>query len=111
VCNVTAKVIPVITRRLDPFQNHSIPEKHDVKALQKTAILGSAYLLREKKAVKYAHHTNSSNWETLVSRRKLSRLCALYKAYSGERAWKASGDRMKRPHYLSRVDHEQKIRL
>jgi hypothetical protein len=57
----------------------------------------------------HAHHTNSSNWETLASRRKLSRLCALHKAYSGERAWKAIGDRLKRPQYLSRVDHERKI--
>ena len=59
----------------------------------------------QKKAPKFAHHTNSLNWETLVSRRKLSRIFALFKAYSGERAWKAIGDRLQRPHYLSRVDH------
>ena len=42
----------------------------------------------QKKAAKFAHNTNSSNWETLASRRKLSRIvCALFKAYSGERAW------------------------
>jgi hypothetical protein len=64
----------------------------------------------QMKAAKFAHHTNSSNWETLASRRKLSRICALFKTYSGERAWKAIGDRLKRPHYLSRVDHEHKIR-
>ena len=34
----------------------------------------------------------------------------LFKAYSGERAWKAIGDRIQRPHYLSRVDHDWKIR-
>ena len=45
-----------------------------------------------------------------MSCRKLSRICALFKAYSGERAWKATGDRLQRPHYLSRVDHERKIR-
>jgi len=38
----------------------------------------------QKKAAKFAHHTNSSNWETFVSRRKLSSLCSLIKAYSGE---------------------------
>ena len=64
----------------------------------------------QKKAVKFAHHKNSPNWETLASRRKLSRICALFKAYSGERAWKAIGDRLQRPHYLSRVDRERKIR-
>jgi hypothetical protein len=37
-------------------------------------------------------------------------MCALFKAYSGERAWKAIGDRLQRPHYLSRVDNERKIR-
>ena len=34
----------------------------------------------QKKAAKFAHYTNSLNWETLASRRKLSRLCALFKA-------------------------------
>jgi len=31
--------------------------------------------------------------------------------YSGKQAWKAIGDRLKRPHYLSRIDHERKIRI
>ena len=64
----------------------------------------------QKKMAKFAHLTNSLNWETLVSHRKLSRICALFKAYSGEWAWKAIGDRLQQPHYLSRVDHERKIR-
>ena len=66
----------------------------------------------QKKAAKFAHHTNSTNWETLASRRKLSRSCALFKVYSGEREWKVIGDKLQRPHYeyLSRVDHERKIR-
>jgi len=64
----------------------------------------------QKKAAKYAHYTNSPNWETLASRRKLLRICALFKAYSGEPAWKPIDDRLQRPHYLSRVDHERKIR-
>ena len=46
----------------------------------------------------------------MASRRKLSRICALVRAYSGERAWKPIGDRLQRPHYLRRVDHERKIR-
>jgi hypothetical protein len=64
----------------------------------------------QKKVAKFAHHKNSPNWETLASRRKLSRICALFKAYSGERAWKHIADRLQRPHYVSRVDHERKIR-
>ena len=64
----------------------------------------------QKKESKFAHHTNSPNWETLASRRKLSRICALFKTCSGERAWKPIVDRLQRPHYLSRVDHERKIR-
>jgi len=63
-----------------------------------------------KKAAKFAHHTNGSNWETLSQRRKISRICAHFKAYSGERAWKAIGDRLQGPKYLSKVDHERKIR-
>ena len=65
---------------------------------------------RVQKTAKFTHHTKSPNWKILVSRRKLSRICALFKAYSGERVWKAIGDRLQRPHYLSRVDHERKIR-
>jgi len=48
----------------------------------------------QKKATKFANHANSSTWEILASRRKLSRLCALFKAYCGERAWKAIGDKL-----------------
>jgi hypothetical protein len=64
----------------------------------------------QKKATKFAHHTNSSNWETLASRRKLSRICALFKAYSGERAWEVISDKLQQPHHVSRVDHEREFR-
>ena len=63
----------------------------------------------QKNANKFAHHKNIPNWETLASRRKLSRICALFKAYSGERAWKPIGDRLQRPHYVGRVDQEGKL--
>jgi len=59
----------------------------------------------------FAHNTNSPNWETLASHRNLSYICALFKAYSGEPAWKAIRDILQWPHYLSRVDHERKIRI
>jgi hypothetical protein len=42
--------------------------------------------------------------------RTIVRLCPLFKAYSGEWAWKAIHDRLRRLYYLSRVDHVQKIR-
>jgi len=37
-------------------------------------------------------------------------MCALYKAYTGEKAWKAIGDRLQAPSYLSRIDHYWKIK-
>jgi hypothetical protein len=65
----------------------------------------------QKQAAKFVHHKISPNWESLASRRKVSRLCALYKAYCGERAWKNIGDRLKRPHYLrSRADHDHEAK-
>jgi hypothetical protein len=64
----------------------------------------------QNKAAKFVHLTNFSTWEYLASRRKLSCICALFKAYSGERAWRVIGDRLRRPRYVSRVDHERKIR-
>ena len=62
------------------------------------------------KAAKFAHHLGGSEWESLAQGRKIARMCALYKAYAGERAWKAIGDRLQAPSYLSRVDHYWKIR-
>ena len=59
----------------------------------------------QKKAAQFTNHTKDSDWETLAQRRKIARLCALFKAYSGERAWKVIRDRLRRPYYLSRVDH------
>jgi hypothetical protein len=46
----------------------------------------------------------------LAQRRKIARICALFKAYTGERAWKVVGDRLQKPCYLSRVNHDKKIR-
>jgi hypothetical protein len=52
----------------------------------------------------------SSNWENSIQRSEIARICALFKAYTGERAWKAIGDRLQIPCYLRRVDHDMKIR-
>jgi hypothetical protein len=61
-------------------------------------------------AAKFSHGRNDLNWETLTQRREISRICALFKAYTGERAWRAIGGGLERPCYLSRVDHNRKIR-
>jgi hypothetical protein len=37
-------------------------------------------------------------------------MCTLFKAYRGGNAWKEIGDRLQVPSYLSRVDHNCKIR-
>jgi hypothetical protein len=39
----------------------------------------------EKKAAQFTNHTKNSDWETLAQRRTIASLCALFKAYSGER--------------------------
>jgi hypothetical protein len=66
--------------------------------------------LNLRKAAKFAYQMSESNWETLSQRRKISRICALFKAYSREPAWKVIGDRLQRPNYLSRIDHDWKNR-
>jgi hypothetical protein len=40
----------------------------------------------------------------------IARICALFKAYTGGRAWKTIGDRLLKPCYLGRDDHSRKIR-
>jgi len=59
-----------------------------------------------KKAAKFANLTNDSNWEKLAQRRKIVRICARCKEHTGEPAWKAVGDRLQRPYYLSWADHD-----
>ena len=46
--------------------------------------------------VQFTNRTDDSEWETLAQRRTIARLYALFKAYSGERAWKAIRDRLLR---------------
>jgi len=64
----------------------------------------------QKRGAKFANVINESGWGTLAQRRLVARICALFKAYTGGRAWKAIGDRLLKPCYLSRDDHNRKIR-
>jgi len=64
----------------------------------------------QKKAATFVNHTNDSVWEILAQRRKMSGICALLKAYTAVWAWKAIGDRLQGPCYLSRDGHDRKIR-
>jgi hypothetical protein len=48
----------------------------------------------QNRAAKFAHNTNETGWETLAQRRRTARICALFKAHTGRRAWKAIGDRL-----------------
>jgi len=64
----------------------------------------------QKKAAKFANNINETGWETLTQRRLIARICALFKTYIGERAWKATGDKLLKPCYLSKDDHNRKIR-
>ena len=49
----------------------------------------------QTKAARFTNHTEDSDWETLAQRRTIARLGALFKAYSGEQAWKAIRDRLR----------------
>jgi len=62
------------------------------------------------KAAQFTDHTKDPDWETLAQHRTIARLCARFQASSGERAWKGIRDRLRKPYYLSRVDHVRKIR-
>jgi hypothetical protein len=64
----------------------------------------------QKRAAKFGNNKNESGWGTLAQRRLIARICALFKVYNGERVWKSLGDRLLKPCYLSREDHNRKIR-
>jgi len=65
--NVKTKVIPVITGANGPISKSSrkyvsnIPGKHEVKELQKTAILGTAHILRKVLMLKYNRFNTETN--------------------------------------------------
>jgi hypothetical protein len=40
----------------------------------------------QNNAAKFVHHTGGLDWESLAQRRKMARMCALFKAYKGEKA-------------------------
>jgi hypothetical protein len=58
---------------------------------------------------KFAYHRNESIWETFAHRRKIGRICALFKMYTGELAWKGTGHRLLGTCYLGRKDQDWKI--
>ena len=64
----------------------------------------------QNKVGKFAYLSGGTDWESSAQRRKISTMCALYKAHVGERAWKAIGDRLQAQNYLSMIDHFWKIR-
>jgi hypothetical protein len=43
----------------------------------------------QNKAAKFVHHTGGLDWESLAQRRKIARMCAMFKAYvyKGGKAW------------------------
>jgi hypothetical protein len=53
----------------------------------------------QNKASKFAHQRNYLKWDTLAQRREIARICAFFKAYTGERAWKTISDRLQKPYY------------
>jgi len=62
------------------------------------------------RAAKCVNHINESGWETLADRRLIARMYVLFKAYTGRRAWKAIGNRLLKPCYLSTDNHNRNIR-
>ena len=64
----------------------------------------------QKNAAKFANNIIELGWETLAQRRLIDRICAIFKAHARGRGWKAIRNRLLKPCYLSREDHNRKIR-
>jgi hypothetical protein len=63
----------------------------------------------QKKATQFTYHTKDSDLETLAQRRTIASLCARFKAYTGEGAWKAIRDRLRRVYHVWKVwDRKQR---
>ena len=57
-----------------------------------------------KRAAEYANNMNVSGWKSLAQRRLKARICAIFKANTGRRAWNAIGNKLLNPCYVIRGD-------
>ena len=64
----------------------------------------------QMRADTFACNINESIWVTLAQRRFIARICPLFKAYTGRRAWKGIGNILLKTCYLSRGHHNRKVR-
>ncbi|KAJ4426821.1 hypothetical protein ANN_26620 [Periplaneta americana] len=65
----------------------------------------------KKRALKCCRKNSPFKWDTLTDRRTRIRLCALFKTYRGEHAWRETKkNRLQPPNYSSRNDHSYKLR-
>jgi len=105
-----SKAVPFVTRVLKKGNRYTKSLAHMIleyrSACWDPCIEGQINALNrvQKTAAQFTNHTKDSEWETLAQCRMIACLCALFKA------WKALWERLRRPYYLSRVDHVQKIR-
>ena len=65
---------------------------------------------RGRGVTKFANNINEFGWETVAQRRLIARICAIFKTHTGRWAWKAIGNRLLKPCYLSWGHHIRKIR-
>jgi hypothetical protein len=65
----------------------------------------------QKKAAKFANHTNDSVWETLAQRRQIAHICSHFKAYTGELPLRTTRDRFGRTMLHEQGYHGRKIRV
>ena len=63
----------------------------------------------QKRALKRCNNS-TVKWDTLTDRRTRILLCAMFKTYRGEPAWREIKNRMQPPNYSSRNDHPHKLR-
>jgi hypothetical protein len=59
----------------------------------------------QMKVAQFSNHMKDFDWVNLAQCKTITCLCELFKAYSGEWAWIAIHNRMRKPHYLSRAGH------
>jgi hypothetical protein len=65
----------------------------------------------QKRAAEFAININESGWETLAQGRLKDQICALFKAYTGGRAWKARGDGLLKPFLFNNQPYAQIIQI
>jgi hypothetical protein len=86
-------------------------EVGQLKAIEKVQRKAARYVMgKHKKTESVSKLLAELGWSSLERRRKINRLCALFRTLKGENAWGDLRKKVENPNYIGRNDHQFKVK-